>query len=58
MVFSNVLEQLCDADKVLRQSRDLFSAGRKVLVSLPNVTYFENRLGRFKGDSNYTEGNP
>ena len=40
--------------KVLRHSRDLLKAGGKVLVSLPNVAYFENRLGLFKGDWNYT----
>jgi 2-polyprenyl-3-methyl-5-hydroxy-6-metoxy-1,4-benzoquinol methylase len=33
MVFPNVLEYLYDADKVLRQSWDLFNAGGKVLVS-------------------------
>jgi O-antigen biosynthesis protein len=53
-VFFDVLEHLYDADKVLRHSRDLLKAGGKVLVSLPNVAYFENRLGLFKGDWNYT----
>jgi hypothetical protein len=55
VVFPDVLERLYDADKVLRQSRDLLNAGGKVLVSLPNVAYFENRLGLFKGDWNYTD---
>ncbi|HCG72701.1 MAG TPA: hypothetical protein DE038_05285 [Nitrospina sp.] len=55
VVFSDVLEHLCDAGKVLRQSRDLLNAGGKVLVSLPNVAYFENRLGLFKGNWNYTD---
>jgi 2-polyprenyl-3-methyl-5-hydroxy-6-metoxy-1,4-benzoquinol methylase len=55
VVFSDVLEHLYDAGKVLRQSRDLLNAGGKVLVSLPNVAYFENRLGLFKGDWNYTD---
>ena len=49
-----MLEHLYDADKLLRQSWDLLNAGGKVLVSLPNVAYFENRLGLFKGDWNYT----
>ena len=31
------------------------NAGGKVLVSLPNVAYFENRLGLFKGNWNYTD---
>ena len=57
MVFPNVLEHLYDADKLLRQSRDLLNAGGKVLVSLPNVAYFENRFGLFKGNWNYTDGN-
>jgi 2-polyprenyl-3-methyl-5-hydroxy-6-metoxy-1,4-benzoquinol methylase len=48
VVFSDVLEHLYNADKVLRQSRDLLNAGGKVLVSLPNVAYFENRLGLLK----------
>jgi len=55
VVFSDVLEHLYDAGKVLRQSRDLLNAGGKVLVSLPNVAYFESRLGLFKGDWNYTD---
>jgi 2-polyprenyl-3-methyl-5-hydroxy-6-metoxy-1,4-benzoquinol methylase len=55
VVFSDVLEHLYDADKLLRQSRDILNAGGKVLVSLPNVAYFENRLGLFKGDWNYTD---
>lgn len=55
VVFSDVLEHLNDAGKVLRQSRELLDAGGKVLVSLPNVAYFENRLGLFKGNWNYTD---
>jgi 2-polyprenyl-3-methyl-5-hydroxy-6-metoxy-1,4-benzoquinol methylase len=55
VVFSDVLEHLYDAGKVLQQSRDLLNVGGKVLVSLPNVAYFENRLGLFKGDWNYTD---
>ncbi len=55
VIFSDVLEHLYDAGKVLRQSRDLLNAGGKVLVSLPNVAYFENRLGLFKGNWNYTD---
>lgn len=55
VIFSDVLEHLYDAGKVLRQSRDLLNADGKVLVSLPNVAYFENRLGLFKGDWNYTD---
>ena len=55
VVFSDVLEHLHDAGKVLRQSRDLLNAGGKVLVSLPNVAYFENRLGLLKGNWNYTD---
>ena len=50
VVFSDVLEHVYDADKVLRQSRDILNAGGKVLVSHSNVAYFENRLGLFKGD--------
>jgi 2-polyprenyl-3-methyl-5-hydroxy-6-metoxy-1,4-benzoquinol methylase len=55
VIFSDVLEHLYDAGKILRQSRDLLNAGGKVLVSLPNVAYFRNRLGLFKGDWNYTD---
>ena len=50
-----MLEYLYDADKLLRQSWDLLNAGGKVLVSLPNVAYFEDRLGLFKGDWNYMD---
>jgi SAM-dependent methyltransferase len=55
VVFPDVLEHLHDSGKVLRQSRDFLNAGGKVLVSLPNVAYFENRLGLFKGNWNYTD---
>ena len=55
VVFSDVLEHLNDAGKVLGQSRKILNAGGKVLVSLPNVAYFENRLGLFKGNWNYTD---
>jgi hypothetical protein len=50
-----VLEYLYDADKLLRQSWDLLNAGGKVLVSLPNVANFKNRLGLFKGDWHYRD---
>ena len=55
VVFSDVLEHLYNADKVLLQSWDLLNAGGKVLVSLLYIAYFEDRLGLFKGDWNYTD---
>ena len=50
-----MLKYLFDVDKVLRKSRYLLNVGGKVLVSLPNLAYFKNRLGLFKGDWNYTD---
>ena len=55
VVFSDVLEHLYNADKVLLQSWDLLNAGGKVLVSLLYIAYFEDRLGLFKGDWNYMD---
>jgi len=55
VVFSDVLEHLNDAEKVFRQSRDILTAGGKVILSLPNVAYFENRLRVFMGNWDYTD---
>ena len=55
VVFSDVLEHLNDAEKVFRQSRDILTAGGKVILSLPNVAYFENRLRIFMGNWDYTD---
>lgn len=55
VIFSDVLEHLYDAGKVLCQSRSLLNAGGKVLVSLPNVVYFENRLRVLRGNWDYTK---
>jgi len=55
VVFSDVLEHLHEAGEMLRQSRENLNAGGRVLISLPNVAYIENRLRLFKGDWNYTD---
>lgn len=55
IIFSDVLEHLFDGSKVLSQSRYLLNSGGKVLVSLPNVVYFENRLKVLGGNWDYTE---
>lgn len=55
VIFSDVLEHLYDGGKVLSQSRDLLNAGGKILVSLPNVVYFENRLKVLGGNWDYTK---
>jgi len=55
VVFSDVLEHLNDAGKVFRQSRDILNKGGKVILSLPNVAYFENRLRVLMGNWDYTD---
>lgn len=55
VIFSDVLEHLYEGGKVLRQSRDILNASGKVLVSLPNVVYFENRLKVLGGNWDYTQ---
>ena len=55
VIFSDVLEHLNNGGKVFRQSRDILTAGGKVILSLPNVAYFENRLRLFMGNWDYTD---
>jgi hypothetical protein len=55
VIFSDVLELLNNGGKVFRQSRDILTAGGKVILSLPNVAYFENRLRNFMGNWDYTD---
>ena len=55
IIFSDVLEHLNNGGKVFRQSRDILTAGGKVILSLPNVAYFENRLRLFMGNWDYTD---
>ena len=55
VVFSDVLEHLNDAGKVFRQSRDILNKGGKVILSLPNVAYFESRLRVLMGNWDYKD---
>ena len=55
VIFSDVLEHLNNGGKVFRQSRDILTCRGKVILSLPNVAYFENRLRLFMGNWDYTD---
>ena len=55
VVFSDMLEHVENPGEILNSSLKLLSANGKVIISLPNVGYFLNRLGLLFGNWNYTE---
>ncbi|GJL79572.1 MAG: hypothetical protein NPINA01_25610 [Nitrospinaceae bacterium] len=55
VVLSDVLEHLNAPDKVLEKSSLLLKEGGKILISLPNVAYFSNRLGLLFGRWDYQD---
>lgn len=55
IVFSDVLEHLNDPERILKQCYESLKPGGKVLVSLPNVAYLDNRIGLLRGNWDYTD---
>ena len=55
VVFSDVLEHLQQADHVLREAKEILREGGKVVISLPNVGYYSNRLGLLFGNWEYQD---
>jgi 2-polyprenyl-3-methyl-5-hydroxy-6-metoxy-1,4-benzoquinol methylase len=55
VVFSDMLEHVENPEAILNSSFKLLNSNGKVIISLPNVGYFLNRLGLLFGNWNYTE---
>ena len=55
IVFADVLEHLVDPESVLASYRSLLKPGGEIIVSIPNVAHFTNRLNLLIGKWNYTE---
>ena len=55
VIFSDVLEHLQQADRVLAESKEILSEGGKLVISLPNVGYYSNRLGLLFGQWEYQD---
>ena len=55
VIFSDVLEHLQQADRVLTESKEILKKGGKLVISLPNVGYYSNRLGLLFGNWEYQD---
>ena len=55
VVFSDMLEHVENPGEILNNAFKLLSSNGKIIISLPNVGYFLNRLGLLFGNWNYTE---
>jgi methionine biosynthesis protein MetW len=55
VIFSDVLEHLQQADRVLREAKGILSEDGKLVISLPNVGYYSNRLGLLLGHWEYQD---
>jgi O-antigen biosynthesis protein len=55
ILFADVLEHLKDPWKILRKSKSLLKDGGRILVSVPNVAYYEVRLALLFGKFEYTD---
>jgi 2-polyprenyl-3-methyl-5-hydroxy-6-metoxy-1,4-benzoquinol methylase len=56
IICSHVLEHLYKPDEVLKRLRPGISAGGTLIVALPNVLYWRQRLDFFRGRFAYTDG--
>jgi len=56
IVCSHVLEHLGDPDEVLRRLRELLSPGGVLVVALPNVLFWKQRLQFARGRFRYADG--
>jgi 2-polyprenyl-3-methyl-5-hydroxy-6-metoxy-1,4-benzoquinol methylase len=55
ILMADVLEHLLHPDDVLAQCRELLKPDGKIVVSLPNVAHWRNRMNLLLGRWNYTE---
>ncbi len=55
VIFSDVLEHLKQADRILTESKEILREGGKLVISLPNVGYYSNRLGLLLGNWEYQD---
>lgn len=55
VIFSDVLEHLKQADRILTESKEILRKGGKLVISLPNVGYYSNRLGLLLGNWEYQD---
>ena len=55
VVFSDVLEHTQSHENILKSSFKLLRPNGRVVISIPNVGYFMNRLGLLFGNWDYTE---
>tara|TARA_B100001123_G_scaffold400968_1_gene487238 strand:- start:210 stop:839 length:630 start_codon:yes stop_codon:yes gene_type:complete len=55
VVFSDMLEHVENPENILKNSSKMLSPNGKIVISIPNVGYFMNRLGLLLGNWNYTD---
>jgi len=55
LLFADVLEHISDPLSVLRRYRQFLADGGKLVVSLPNVAVWDNRLKLLAGSFNYRD---
>ncbi len=55
VILSEVLEHLFDPDKVLREIRQILTDKGEVIITVPNLLFWKNRLKIFGGKWEYTD---
>ena len=55
VVFSDMLEHTENPENILKSSSKLLNPNTTLVISIPNVAYFMNRLGLLLGGWDYTE---
>ena len=56
IICSHILEHLCEPQKLLQKLRLAFGESFKIIVALPNVLNWRQRLKFLRGEFRYTEG--
>jgi 2-polyprenyl-3-methyl-5-hydroxy-6-metoxy-1,4-benzoquinol methylase len=51
----HILEHLINPEIILEKTINILNPNGKVIICLPNISNWENRLEMFKGDFNYTD---
>lgn len=55
VIFADVLEHLINPEEVLRLLKDFVAPTGKIIISLPNVAFLQNRINLLLGNWNYRE---